>query len=144
MKRSTILAGGAVATALVLAAGAVTVASAVGAPANSDRVLDDRGVDTTTVSPIPTPSVSHSATAEPGDDNGHDGVVTVPPAGPTVVDRHGDPTAPDDNPGAHDQNGRDDGGHGGDDSGSGQGGHGGDDQGGDDNGGSRHGGDDDR
>jgi len=126
MKRTTILAGGAVATALVLAAGAVTVASAMGAPVDSSRVLDDRGIDTATVSPTatptPTPTGSHHATPEPGDDNGQDGVVTVPPAGPTVIDRHGDATAPDDNPGAHDQNGHDDSGrHTGEDNGNGHG-----------------------
>jgi hypothetical protein len=138
MKRITLLTGGAVAAALVLVAGAVTVASALGAPADSSRVLDDHGIDTATVSPAatptPSPTGSHHATPEPGDDHGQDGVVSVPPAGPTVIDRHGDKSLPDDDPGAHDQ--------GGDDQGAGRGGHGGGDRSGDDNG--RHGGDDDR
>jgi len=99
MKRVTLLTGGAVAAALVLAAGAVTVANAVSMPGGSSRVLDDRGVDTATVSPSPAPSIAHPATPEPGDD-GQGGVVTVPPAGPTVIDRHGDETRPDDDPGA--------------------------------------------
>ncbi len=132
MKRITLITGGAVATAIVLAVGAVTIASAVSLPADSSRVLDDHGIDTATVSPAPTPSstATHHATPEPGDDHGQDGIVTVPPAGPTVIDRHGHGSLPDDDPGAHDQNGHeagDDGGHhGGDDQGSG--GHGGDDR----------------
>ena len=106
--KTVLLAGGAVAAALVLTAGAVTIASAVTPPADSSRVLDDHGIHST-VSPIPTssPSASRHATPEPGDDNGQDGVLTVPPAGPTVIDRHGDQSLPDDNPGAHDQNGHD-------------------------------------
>jgi hypothetical protein len=118
MKRITLLAGGAVATAIVLAVGAVTVANALGVPSDSSRVLDDHGVDTATVSPAPTPSGTRSA--EPGDDHGHDGVVTVPPVGPTEIDRHGDPSAPDDDPGAHDQGG-DNGRHTGADDGNGVG-----------------------
>jgi len=60
MKRITLLTGGAVAAALVLAAGAVTVANAVGAPVDSSRVLDDHGIDTATVSPAPTPTPTPS------------------------------------------------------------------------------------
>ena len=111
MKRTSILAAGAVAAALVLAGGAATVATAVSLPADATQVLDDGGVDTSTLSPSPSsspsPSPTGSARPEPGDDNGQDGVVTVPPADPTVTDRHGDPDAPDDHPGAHDRNGHD-------------------------------------
>lgn len=111
--RTALLAGGTVAAAIVLAAGAVTVANAVVLPQDSSRVLVDRGIDTSTVSPVPIPSPSSSVghpTPEPGDDHGS-GVVTVPPVGPTVIDRHGEHEAPDDQPGADDATGHDATGH---------------------------------
>jgi hypothetical protein len=148
-KRAVVLAGGAVATALVLAAGAVTVASAMSLPTPSTRLLDDHGVDTRTAIPtptassdpvstssdspdpastaVPTPTTTASPTtggdAGDGDGKGKDCVVTVPPAGPTVIDRRGVPVSPDDAQGVHDQGGRGGLPQGG--SGSGRSGHGG-------------------
>jgi hypothetical protein len=99
VRRPAILAVGTIATAVVLAACAVTVASAL-TPPHPVQVLDDDGVDTSATAPGPAPTVASPAAPAPGGpgrpaprEGG--GVVAVPPAGPVVLEDGGRGTAGD-------------------------------------------------